>query len=269
MCLYDQFKGGVDLKKAVVKISIALLLAALCVFVFTGSTCTCLSDPESPHYERREVGDFIVRFYDDYCEIEGTTEQGNSQRFLVIPEYIEGVKVRSFGFASLFSNYTYARINSDALEKVYCEAAIGVYGAPFIPCPNMKKLIYPVLNDYAYWNLGGNGVDVYYPRSEYEKGIYNGIGVNCANVSYYYNYENGDEYYWIDDCDYGSIIEFIPPAPEREGYIFGGWYKEPECINEWDFETDTLPEEKIEINENGEEEVVYQETILYAKWIED
>ena len=52
-----------------------------------------------------------------------------------------------------------------------------------------------------------------------------------------------------------------------EGYTFGGWYKEPECINEWDFGTDVLPEERTEINEEGEEEVVYQETKLYAKWL--
>ena len=34
----------------------------------------------------------------------------------------------------------------------------------------------------------------------------------------------------------------------------------------WDFESDTLPAEKTTANENGEEETVYQETILYAKW---
>ena len=71
----------------------------------------------------------------------------------------------------------------------------------------------------------------------------------------------------IDDYDYGSKIEFIPPEPIREGYIFGGWFKEQECINKWDFETDVLPEERTEINEDGEEEVVYQETKLYAKWL--
>lgn len=27
-----------------------------------------------------------------------------------------------------------------------------------------------------------------------------------------------------------------PPNPTKEGYIFDGWYKEPECVNEWNFE---------------------------------
>lgn len=46
----------------------------------------------------------------------------------------------------------------------------------------------------------------------------------------------------VDSYDQ-SLIEFIPPEPQREGYTFGGWYKEEECINEWDFEVDMTKEE--------------------------
>ncbi|HJJ48372.1 MAG TPA: InlB B-repeat-containing protein, partial [Methanocorpusculum sp.] len=41
-----------------------------------------------------------------------------------------------------------------------------------------------------------------------------------------------------------------PEDPEEEGYVFGGWFKEPVCSNKWDFETDT----------------VSADTTLYAKW---
>ena len=256
------------MKKVVVKISVALLLAALCIFIFTGSTC--LSDPKPLPYERREVGDFIVRFYDDYCEIEGTTEQGNSQRFLVIPEYIEGVKVRSLGYTSLLDNLVLSSLGGETLEKIYFEAEIEDTYYWIESITHAKKIMYPSIN--VSKNVAN--VMVYYPRTAYES-VYGvhvyGFTRSRANISYWYNYDSAENggYYWVDDCDYGGIIEFIPPDPEREGYVFGGWYKEPECINEWDFETDTLPEEITEINENGEEEVVYQETILYAKWIED
>ena len=86
-----------------------------------------------------------------------------------------------------------------------------------------------------------------------------------ANVSYYYNYENApnDGYYWIDNYNYGETIEYIPAIPVRDGYTFGGWYKETECINAWDFEIDTLPE----VQYDEEEMEIYQETKLYAKWI--
>ena len=58
------------------------------------------------------------------------------------------------------------------------------------------------------------------------------------------------------------MIEYIPNSPTRDGYTFGGWYKEPECINTWDFTTDTIPQTQYDENEKE----IYQETKLYAKW---
>ncbi len=82
-----------------------------------------------------------------------------------------------------------------------------------------------------------------------------------------FNYADApnDGYFFIQDYEYGETIEDTPYIPLREGYIFGGWYKETACINKWNFETDTLP--KTLYNEHGEE--VYQETKLYAKWIKE
>ena len=42
-----------------------------------------------------------------------------------------------------------------------------------------------------------------------------------------------------------------PEAPTAEGYTFAEWYREAECINTWDFETD----------------IVTEDIVLYAKWI--
>jgi len=41
-----------------------------------------------------------------------------------------------------------------------------------------------------------------------------------------------------------------PPNPTKSGLIFDGWYKEEECINSWNFDTD----------------VIAGHTTLYAKW---
>ena len=43
-----------------------------------------------------------------------------------------------------------------------------------------------------------------------------------------------------------------PTEPIRDGYQFAGWYKESECTNAWNFDTETVTEN----------------TTLYAKWLE-
>jgi len=48
--------------------------------------------------------------------------------------------------------------------------------------------------------------------------------------------------------DGGLVTE--PTVPMKTGYTFGGWYKEPECTNAWNFNTDT----------------VTSNVTLYAKW---
>ena len=82
-----------------------------------------------------------------------------------------------------------------------------------------------------------------------------------------FNYENcpNDGYFFINDFEYGATIENTPYEPIRNGYTFGGWYKESDCINVWNFETDTLPQAQ----HNEQEQELYQETKLYAKWIKE
>jgi len=49
---------------------------------------------------------------------------------------------------------------------------------------------------------------------------------------------------------YGAAVSKPAVDPERSGYLFGGWYKEAECRNVWDFDADRI---------SGN-------TDLYAKW---
>ena len=219
-----------------------------------------------------EWGYFTVKFYDDRetAYITGLTELGKQQRFLVIPEEIDGVHMPTIGerpLLQMWSSMGAADICSKKLEKVYITSSIHIVSGSFRNSPNLEKAVI-ITNEDIIGSI--SSARRYYSNKEYlsfsaHSQEYNGR----ANVSYFYNYETEENYgyYWIDDWDYGSKIEFIPPEPEREGYIFGGWYKEPECINKWNFESDVLPEESTEMNEEGEEEVIYQETKLYAKWL--
>ena len=250
------------MKKKLWKVWIVLILAVMAFMVGLFSGCS----------RDEEWGYFTVKFYDDRetAYITGLTEEGQQQRFLVIPEEIDGVRVSTIGerpLLQMWSSLGSADICSDKLEKIYIPISIYILGGSFRNSPNLEKAII-ITNEFIRGSV--SPAKIYCSNMQYlsfsaHSQEYNGR----ANVSYFYNYdiEENYGYYWIDDWDYGSKIEFIPPEPEREGYTFGGWYKEPECINKWDFETDVLPEERTEINEKGEEEVAYQETKLYAKWL--
>ena len=250
------------MKKKLWKAWIVLILAVMAFMVGLFSGCS----------RDEEWGYFTVKFYDDRetAYITGLTEEGQQQRFLVIPEEIDGVRVSTIGerpLLQMWSSLGSADICSDKLEKIYIPISIYILGGSFRNSPNLEKAII-ITNEFIRGSV--SPAKIYCSNMQYlsfsaHSQEYNGR----ANVSYFYNYdiEENYGYYWIDDWDYGGKIEFIPPEPEREGYTFGGWYKEPECINKWDFETDVLPEERTEINEKGEEEVAYQETKLYAKWL--
>ena len=83
-------------------------------------------------------------------------------------------------------------------------------------------------------------------------------GYVAANIEFYYNIDSAPcEMYWID-YEKDQTLIFEPPVPYLEGYEFLGWYKEPECINKWDFDKDMI-ESSLDI-----ENMVQLK--LYAKW---
>lgn len=69
-------------------------------------------------------------------------------------------------------------------------------------------------------------------------------------VTYYANVEDGETPYKTQQAAYGTPVA-KPTDPVRDGYGFGGWFKEPDCRREWVFRT----------------ERVLTDIELYAKWI--
>ena len=86
-----------------------------------------------------------------------------------------------------------------------------------------------------------------------------------ANIAYFFNYEQNpnEGYFFVDLLEESGKITKPPYDPKREGYTFLGWYKEPECVNAWDFENDVV---EIQYDEDGNR--IYEEICLYAKWVE-
>jgi len=67
-----------------------------------------------------------------------------------------------------------------------------------------------------------------------------------------FNADDGTPAPGQQNIDYGGTVT-QPAAMTKTGYTFGGWYKEADCINTWNFSTDT----------------VTAAVTLYAKWVEN
>ncbi len=224
---------------------------------------------------------FAVKQYPDESReayLTGFTELGKEQKYLVLPQKIRHIEIKGLGY-----KYTRGLLGSPAkkiglfesvnLEKIYIPynyfySSEGKYELPncFLVC---WKSSCPLRFNSNYSGQRGNIVSY----NLYKKIFRNAFSsffekrvIIVANVNYMYNYEGAENegYYWVDSYD-KDLIEFIPPKPQREGYIFEGWYKEKECINAWDFTSDITKEEIVALSykEFAEEELG---TYLYAKW---
>ncbi|MBO4667527.1 MAG: InlB B-repeat-containing protein [Bacilli bacterium] len=199
---------------------------------------------------------------DKYINIIGLTDEGKTKEIIIIPRYIENIEVRQVGdkpFEGKGESW-----ENENLKRVYIPFQTKVYDFPKM---NDNVKVVELSDEY----IGKGTSNMYitsFKRNPLEEHFgFAGGGIWFANVSYMFNYEDSpnDGYYWIDDYDYGTNITYIPNNPTRDGYIFDGWYKEAECINKWDFDVDKLPEALYD----DWNRVLYQETILYAKWIDE
>ena len=223
-------------------------------------------------------------YEDNEIRILGLTDKGREQEYLVIPETIDGMNVICIGCNSggdvssikeKYGDEKYAQFKSEKLRKLFIVSDVQLIKGWMVDDLIENKSTFNAIFYISNQKSWAYTPDVFFFRTSlkgeinlqyWEQQLSNPYGCNfAANVSYYYNYETApnDGYYWIDNYNYGEKIEYIPAMPVRDGCTFGGWYKESECINAWNFETDTLPE----VQYNEEEIKIYQETKLYAKWI--
>lgn len=261
--------------KKIIKKLISCVVALAMSLTITNSMASC---EKVPPYE---CGDFTYRLVSPEhckCELEekhaaiiGLTELGKSKEILVVPDEVDGYIVGHVRQYALWTGSFDFSIDSEKLVRFYDPTRKVLSYSCFdsaeredgsLPNPNLEKVIVK----FQETSKDGYNGKVYNRKTPFQSGKHWYALHKYTNVSYWLNYESENlGLYWVDDFDYGTAITYIPENPIREGYIFDGWYKEPECINEWDFETDTLPQAKY----NEQEEEIHQETKLYAKWIEN
>ena len=207
-----------------------------------------------------------------FCEVidEENIAIGNVKTYpqsgaVFFPEQIQGYTVSQMGFASGFgfggNGYLHTSgENGTIIERCYFPHTIKEVcnGYMHLTSGNLKIFYCGEVVDLGILATERDSI-IYVPAERYEafdnvlSQYYHGSLLK-ANVSYHLNYDKNSDYY-IDYYESGEKIAYIPPIPQRDGYTFGGWFKEADCINEWDFEEDTifLTEEQTDMK-------------LYAKW---
>lgn len=273
------------MKKKILTCMIAFVMTVVMTFGLAGC-----SEGYLPEYEN-EYFRYAVRTNKDGTKegyLIGFTELGAEQTHLILPQEIDGIPIVGLSYERILGYGTqkvgdfisdklkklFVLINTDKVDWKYFDCS-GILEQCELICWKSDRIGLFFCNRFV---LGFNEYLKLYHGNRFDGYSYKSY---LANISYMYNYEGAEDggYYWVDSYD-NSTVEFIPPEPTREGYEFGGWYKEPECENAWDFATDrTGSELKIEdtyipyLWNKTPEEIASQYSKddgvkLYAKWKE-
>lgn len=210
-----------------------------------------------------------------YCKVidEKNIAIGNVKTYpksgaVFFPEQIKNYIVSKIGFSSGlgFGGNGYLetfRENETNIKRCYFPHTIKEVHSGYMSLSGGKgtKVFYcGEIIDLGNLDVPYRAVEIYVPSEKYASfkevlSEYFGGSLLTANVSYNLNYDE-NSYYYIDYYENGEKISYIPPIPQRNGYTFGGWFKEADCINQWIFDTDI-----VQISEET------QEIQLYAQWL--
>lgn len=262
---------------------LVVLLAGVVALASVAFSGCFLNNEEAylPEYES-EYYRYAVRTMKDgkkEAYLVGFTELGLEQKYLILPEEFDGIKLAGLGYVRML-NYGEEHVGDLIhynLEKLYLtfERTKENWHPKYAAASLEKGSVVEIYPSIIYFSCEG-----YILAYHLLKGYLDDLKelnkpedhmTRVANVSYMYNYEGAENegYYWADSYDQ-TTIDFIPPEPKREGYTFGGWYKEDECVNEWDFENDKLGEEiwvntKLDYEDYKKEDITW----LYARWVKE
>lgn len=181
------------------------------------------------NYHEETSGRRETRNY--YICVANLSPVGRRKKTVVIPSTIDGYSVE-VGSENLFKSDSYYW-KTNELEKVYVSPEVKIEKWDFLRYTATEKLINNARENLAASDaLSLDGIDVY--------NIY-GASFERVNVCFYLNYykEEAEDRYWIDVlCDEKISVE--PPEPQRDSYAFAGWFKEPECVTPWKFDSDIV-----------------------------
>ena len=252
-----------------IKMKKIIMIMYMCLFFMLLSSC---SNGGATHVS----GDFQYKINTKTDEVMliGFSDEGKEKETIVLPTLIDGKKVTTIGYKEWTilssgdglrtSNFSGASYNNIYIHSFIIESDIN--SGPDIYCTSSDKF-------RAYLGCNFLHTDLLVTNEKmfdrcFIPDLYKNIGndivipkYNSANVVYYLNYKTNIKTFFCDDCD-GTKVNVIPPDPYRDGYKFLGWYKEEECINQFDFENEIIPKKEYDSNN----EYIFKETSFYAKW---
>lgn len=242
-----------------------IIFSTICII-----SISFLSSCEKDNLPYKEEGYFKYYCGEINAYVVGLTDLGMQQEALDFTVKLDGKEiVLGYKYKLNYGTRLLFDIESPKLKKIFVKDYNNYYRQLLgLTDKYLEKII--KLDD-IYFRYGTDNLEYYYNTnidldSEENWNNLSEYHQFYANVEYNLNYDNNDIYF-IDDYD-NELISYIPQEPEREGYTFGGWYKESECINKWDFTNDIIKEKKW-LNDNKEyyKDQDYEKTTLYAKWI--
>ena len=266
---YDHVDGGINEYGVVFKVIRVVLIVILvgCVLLaaLSGIMVALFSRRRARYIKTSGNFEYIIKYDRNgsdpkYASITGFTSAGRKKEVIDIPRVIDGIPVRCMGGKNDVdygpTSTHYFVFENDVLKKMYVHSNIEtICDNVFDKMPDLEIML--CANELIMHDDYTDDVKtVYVYRTLYEReGLEDEERFFPANVVFMNNYSdvtNGG-YYRLDNIAEGETIP-EPPAPEREGYEFGGWYTEAECVTAWDFG------ESPTIGEDGEFR-------LYARWI--
>jgi uncharacterized repeat protein (TIGR02543 family) len=178
--------------------------------------------------------------YDSVIAVAAIDEQNNRAEFSSTGSSVE-VTAPGVNIKSTYLNGSYVIMSGTSMATPYVSGDIALLmeANPSLNAVQIRQMLRENVID-----LGASGKD-----NLYGCGLIQAYVSTSPSVAVTFNSLGGSDVR-TKLTEINSTIT-APANPTRAGYEFGGWYKEKECKNTWNF--------------NGD--IVTANTILYAKWI--
>ena len=241
---------------------IIIFVAFAVIFIFCGQAFKPYEVKRDGYFQYIIIGEqsrFPRQGSEAAVVIVGFTTSGLEQEVIEIPREIDGIPVQQIGYQDhlLLDDYY---VYSENLRKMYIHdniRYINFFEQQFKQEGEMNEshvdIMICSMNDDFYIGPYSSYRKVYFYGSMIDEIDINRL-ISPANIVFMNNYseEVNEGYYRLDNIESGETIP-EPPAPERTGYEFTGWYTEAECTSKWNFGTSPVIEEGEEFR-------------LYAGW---